>query len=207
MAEAEARGVQVQVANARPEDVGKGVARLSRAVMQTIGVREGDALEIAGQRHTAALVLSPAPEDEGLEIIRLDGLERANAGVSAGERVEVRRAQARPAGRVTIAPAQKNLRLSGSGEALRRTLIGRPVTAGDVISTSVYQRPVAHGDGIPEEVLRQFLQQQSYALQEIRLTVVSTTPRGIVRIEPDTEIELLPRIHRTQGNPARRRHL
>ncbi len=192
MAEAEPKGVQVQVANARPEDVGKGVARLSRNVMQAINVREGDALEIAGQRHTAALALSPAPEDEGLEIIRLDGLQRANAGVSAGERVEVRHAQTRPAVRVTIAPAQKNLRLSGSGEALRRTLIGRPVVAGDVISTSVYQRPVAHGDGIPEEVLRHFLQQQSYALQEIRLTVVGTSPRGIVRIEPDTEIELLP---------------
>ncbi|HET8995570.1 MAG TPA: CDC48 family AAA ATPase [Acetobacteraceae bacterium] len=192
MAEPEHKGVQVQVANARPEDVGKGVARLSRGVMETIGVREGDAIEIAGHRHTAALVLSPAPEDEGIEIIRLDGLERANAGVSAGERVEVRRAPVRPAGRVTIAPAQKNLRLSGSGDALRRTLIGRPLMAGDVISTSVYQRPVAAGDGVPEELMRHFLQQQSYALQEIRLTVVSTTPRGIVRIEPDTEIELLP---------------
>lgn len=192
MANPEQKGVQVQVANARPEDVGKGVARLGRNVMQTIGVREGDAIEIAGHRHTAALVLSPAPEDEGIEIIRLDGLERANAGVSAGERVEVRKAPVRNAGRVTIAPAQKNLRLSGSGDALRRTLIGRPLTAGDVISTSVYQRPVADGDGMPDELMRHFLQQQSYALQEIRLTVVSTTPRGIVRIESDTEIELLP---------------
>ena len=102
------------------------------------------------------------------------------------------RAQVRAATHVSIAPAQKNLRLSGSGEALRRTLIGRPLVAGDVVSTSVYQRPIADGDGIPPEVFRHLFQQQAYALQEIRLTVVSTTPRGIVRIEPDTEIELLP---------------
>lgn len=140
MAEAEAKGVQVQVANARPEDVGKGVARISRKAMQAMGVREGDALEIAGKRHTAAIAMQPYPED-------LDGLQRANAGVSAGEHIEIRRAELRTATRVTLAPAQKNLRLSGSGEALRRTFMGRPLTTGDVISTSVYQRPPRHPAG------------------------------------------------------------
>src|SRR3546814_1131978 len=32
----------------------------------------------------------------------------------------------------------------------------------------------------------------AYALQEIRLTVVSTTPRGIVHIDENTEVELRP---------------
>ncbi|HST74675.1 MAG TPA: AAA family ATPase, partial [Acetobacteraceae bacterium] len=135
MAEAEPTGVQVQVANARPEDVGKGAARVSRKTLQTLGMQQGEALEIIGKRHTAAVVVPPYPEDEDLEIIRLDGLQRGNAGVTAGERIEVRRAQVRPATRVTLAPAQKNLRLSGSGEALRRTFLGRPVVAGDVVST------------------------------------------------------------------------
>ncbi|WP_043832551.1 CDC48 family AAA ATPase [Muricoccus aerilatus] len=188
MSEADSKGTQVQVANARPEDVGKGVARVSRKVMQTLGVQQGDALEIIGQRHTAALALPPSPEDEDLEIIRLDGLQRANAGVTAGERIEIRQAGARTATRVTLAPAQKNLRLSGSGEALRRTFMGRALMAGDVVSTSVYQRP----GGGREEPLRGFMQQQAYALQEIRLLVVGTTPKGIVRVGPETEVELLP---------------
>ncbi|HET9018684.1 MAG TPA: CDC48 family AAA ATPase, partial [Acetobacteraceae bacterium] len=114
-------------------------------------------------------------------------------GVTAGERVEVRRAEIKPATRVTLAPAQKNLRLSGSGEGLRRTFAGRPLAAGDVVSTSVYQRPPGSGqDGFPDEVFRRFFEQQTYALQEIRLIVVGTAPKGIVRIEADTEIELLP---------------
>ena len=188
MSDADSKGTQVQVANARPEDVGKGVARLSRKVMQALGVQQGDPLEIIGQRHTAALALPPYPEDEDLEIIRLDGLQRANAGVTAGERIEIRAAQARTASRVTLAPAQKNLRLTGSGEALRRTFIGRALMAGDVVSTSVYQRP----GGGREEALRGFMQQQAYALQEIRLLVVGTTPKGIVRVGPETEVELLP---------------
>jgi transitional endoplasmic reticulum ATPase len=185
MAEAEPTGVQVQVANARPEDVGKGTARVSRKTLQALGMQQGEALEISGKRHTAALVLPPYPEDEDLEIIRLDGLQRGNAGVTAGERIEVRRAQVRAATRVTLAPAQKNLRLSGSGEALRRTFFGRPVVAGDVVSTSVYQRAAG---GAPDG----YFEQQAYALQEIRLIVVGTTPKGIVRIDQATEIELLP---------------
>ncbi|HST74100.1 MAG TPA: CDC48 family AAA ATPase [Acetobacteraceae bacterium] len=185
MAEAEPTGVQVQVANARPEDVGKGAARVSRKTLQALGMQQGEALEIIGKRHTAAIVVPPYPEDEDLEIIRLDGLQRGNAGVTAGERIEVRRAQIRPATRVTLAPAQKNLRLTGSGEALRRTFFGRPVVAGDVISTSVYQRAAG---GAPDG----FYEQQAYALQEIRLMVVGTTPKGIVRIDQTTEIELLP---------------
>ncbi|MFC7554784.1 hypothetical protein ACFQU7_25075 [Pseudoroseomonas wenyumeiae] len=84
MADAEPKGAQVQVANARPEDVGKGIARISRKVMQNLGMQQGDVLEIIGQRHTAAIAVVPFAEDEDLEIIRLDGLQRANAGVSAG---------------------------------------------------------------------------------------------------------------------------
>ncbi|MBN8928395.1 MAG: AAA family ATPase [Rhodospirillales bacterium 69-11] len=193
MADPDPKTVQVQVANARPEDVGKGVARVSRKVLQALGMQQGDPIEIASQRHTAALALPPYPEDEDLEIIRLDGLQRANAGVTAGERVEVRRAVLRTATRVTFAPAQKNLRLTGSGEALRRTFIGRPVMAGDVVSTSVYQRgAMGRPDRFQEEVFRNLMEQQAYALQEIRLTVVGTNPKGIVQIGPETEVELLP---------------
>ena len=193
MADTETKGTQVQVANARSEDVGKGVARVSRKLMQALGMQQGDPIEIVGKRHTAAIAVPPYPEDEDLEIIRLDGLQRANAGVTAGERIEVRPAQVRTATRVTLAPAQKNLRLSGSGQALQRTFAGRPLVAGDVISTSVYQRGVAGGqERFPTDVFDRLFEQQAYALQEIRLLVVHTSPSGIVRIGPETEIELLP---------------
>ncbi|MCL2429377.1 MAG: AAA family ATPase, partial [Alphaproteobacteria bacterium] len=185
MAEPEAKGAHVQVANARPEDVGKGVARVSRGTFQALGLQPGEAIEIIGKRHTAAVAVPSYPEDEQLEIIRLDGLQRGNAGVAAGERIEVRRAQARPASRITFAPAQKNVRLSGSGEALRRTFFGRPVTGGDIVSTSVYQRAAGN---LPDAMF----ERQAYALQEIRLVVVSTIPKGIVQVDQTTEIELLP---------------
>jgi transitional endoplasmic reticulum ATPase len=185
---------RLQVAGTKPEDVGKGVARLGSRAMERLGIVEGEVVEITGKRSTAAIALSSYPEDAGLELIRLDGLQRANADVGMGDHVELKKADVKPARRISIAPAQKNVRLSGSPELLRRTLFRRPLVSGDVVSTAVYQRtqtpPGATGQ--PEDIFRTFFQQPAFALQEIRLVVVTTVPRGVVQVAADTEIELLP---------------
>ncbi|MEZ0170100.1 CDC48 family AAA ATPase [Microvirga sp. TS319] len=182
--------VRLQVANTRPGDAGRGIARMSRQVLSTLGLQEGQAIEIIGKRHTAALAVAPYAEDEGLNIVRMDGLQRVNAGVSGGDFVEIKPAETRPATRIVLAPAQKGLRLQGSGDALRRTFHHRPLAAGDVISTSVYS-PRAADPRFPEE-LRGLLNVPAYGLQEIRLVVVSTQPRGIVQVTAETEFELRP---------------
>ena len=193
MAEQSQDGAKLQVAGAKPQDVGTGTARLSRKSMQELGVREGTVIEITGKRPTAALALPPYAEDEGLDVIRLDGLQRGNAGVSIGDHVTVRVADTRPARRIQLAPAQKNLRLVGSGEMLRRTLFQRPLVAGDIISTSIYQRSqMQQPGGVPDDLFRMFFEQPAFGLQEIRLRVITTVPRGVVQIAQETEIELLP---------------
>ncbi|HEX2187316.1 MAG TPA: CDC48 family AAA ATPase [Longimicrobiaceae bacterium] len=198
MAESEQNSARAQVAGAKTQDVASGGARVGRRILQALGVREGEVLEVVGKRSTAVIALPPYPEDDGLDIVRLDGLQRVNADVGISDHVEVRRADLKPARRITIAPAQKNLRLMGSGDALRRTLFRRPLVAGDVISTSVQRgAPSRAGDGAaqgqyPEDVIRNFLQQSAYGLQEIRLRVVGTNPRGVVQVVAETEIELLP---------------
>lgn len=183
--------LNLQVANARPEDAGRGIARLNRDDMQRLGIHEGQAVEIIGRRHTAAIAMPPYPEDEGLSLIRLDGLLRGNAGAGTGDRVEVQRADPNPARRIVVAPAQKNLRLQGSGEALKRTFNRRPLSAGDVISTSVHSPHARHDPRLPPE-LRALLDLPAYGLQEIRLVVVSTVPRGIVQMTQETEVVLRP---------------
>ncbi|HVS04288.1 MAG TPA: CDC48 family AAA ATPase [Thermoanaerobaculia bacterium] len=207
MAEQRTNGVKLQVAGAKPQDVGTGTARLQRGVLERLGLREGQVVEIAGKRETAALALPPYPEDEGLEVLRLDGLQRGNAGVSIGDHVEVRPAETKPARRVQLAPAHKNLRLVGSGEMLRRTLFQRPLVAGDVISTSIYRRDPSGGPqrgNIPEDLFRMFFEQPAFGLQEIRLRVITTAPRGVVQIAQDTEIDLLPEFVEVQEDGPRR---
>ncbi|MBX3593654.1 CDC48 family AAA ATPase [Sphingomonas sp.] len=175
-----------QVANSRPEDSGRGLAHLPRALMTEIGVQQGDVIEIVGKRSTPARAVFPYPEDEGLEIVRIDGLQRANAGVGSGDFVEIRRAESRPATRVVFAPARRDLRLEGSAGALKRIFLGRPLCQGDTVSTVGQQRV----PDVPPNVLQHLRGAPAYALQEIRLAVTSATPRGIVHIDENTEIEL-----------------
>ena len=75
----------------------------------------------------------------------------------------------------------------------------KPLTAGDVVATTGQQQ-VPRGDIPPE--LRQMLTAPAFALQEIRLVVVSTAPKGIVHIDANTEIELRPEY--TEAKETRR---
>ena len=186
---------KVQVASLPPADSGRGFARLSDKLMNELGVNEGDVVEIVGKRSTAARVIRPYDEDEGVGIIRLDGLQRANAGVGSGDYVEVRKASSKPATRIVFAPAQPNVRLQGSSEALKRTFAGRPVVEGDVVSTTGHQRVNAD---MPEHI-RQMLNAPAFALQELKLVVVNAAPKGIVHIDANTLVELLPEYSAEDG--------
>ena len=186
MADAE-QPTRLQVANARPEDSGRGIAHLPRAIMASLGITDGDVIEISGKKVTPARAVGPYNEDEGLALIRIDGLQRANAGVGSGDFVEVRKAESKPATRVVFAPAQQNLRLQGSSNALKRTFIGRPFAQGDVVATAGHQRVQNMPPG-----MQQFVNAPAYALQEIRLLVVAASPKGIVHVDENTEIELRP---------------
>ena len=163
---------RVQVANLPPADSGRGFARLPDRLMDSLALKEGDVIEIIGKRSTAARALRPYGADEAIDIIRLDGLQRANAGVGAGDFVEIRKVQSKPATRVVFAPAQDNIRLQGSTEALKRSFAGRPLTENDVVATAGHQRVNAD---MPENI-RQMLNAPAFALQEIRLVVVATAP-------------------------------
>src|SRR5438874_2926724 len=167
---------RVQVASLPPADSGRGFARLPDRLMDDLGLDEGDVIEIVGKRSTAARAIRPYGEDEGIDIIRLDGLQRANAGVGSGDFVQVSKTQSKPATRVVFAPAQPNVRLQGSADALKRTFAGRPLVEGDTIATAGHQRINAD---MPDNI-RELLNAAAYSLQELRLVVVTAAPMGVV---------------------------
>ncbi|APE27729.1 CDC48 family AAA ATPase [Aurantiacibacter gangjinensis] len=177
--------VKLQVAAARQEESGRGVVRMPRSAFQTLGITEGDVVSITGKRETVAIAAAAYAEDESLDVIRLDGLQRGNAETASGEHVVVARADSKPATRVVFAPARREMRLQGPTEALKRVFFRKPVTTGDLVATHG-QQPVQN---VPAEVRRMF-NTPAYALTQIRLQVVSTTPKGIVHIDENTEVEL-----------------
>lgn len=181
----DAKTVRLQVAAARQEESGQGIARMPRSAFQELGITEGDVVEITGKRSTPAIAMAAYSEDEALDVVRLDGLQRGNAEVGSGEHVMITVAQSRPATRVAFAPAQREMRLQGPGQALKRNFFRRPLMAGDIVATTG-QQPVQN---MPPDV-RQLLRAPAYALTQIRLSVVSTSPKGIVHIDENTEVEL-----------------
>ncbi|MEM9312120.1 MAG: CDC48 family AAA ATPase, partial [Pseudomonadota bacterium] len=90
-----------------------------------------------------------------------------------------------PASRVVFAPAQRDMRLQGPTQALKRNFFRKPLLAGDLVATTG-QQPVQN---MPSDV-RQLLRAPAYALTQIRLSVASTSPKGIVHIDENTEVEL-----------------
>lgn len=189
MADADAavedRTVRLEVAAARQEESGRGVARMPRSAFQALGITDGDVVEIVGKRSTVAVAMSAYDEDQSLEVVRLDGLQRSNAEAASGEHVRISAAQSRPATRVVFAPANRDMRLQGPTQALKRNFFRRPLVAGDIVATTG-QQPVQN---MPPEVQRMF-NAPAYSLTQIRLTVVSTAPKGIVHIDENTEVEL-----------------
>ena len=131
----------LKVGEARPSDVGRGIARVDQAVIYNAGWQAGDVLSISGKKKTAALLLPGYPEDTGTGIVRLDGNIRRNAGVSIDDRVPVKVTKSAPAGKVVFAPTVP-LRITGGEEYLRRLLDGRVLTRGDVIEISVMGRKI-----------------------------------------------------------------
>src|SRR5438309_6233255 len=142
--------LRLKVAGAPQQDVGKGIIRIGPAQLHGLGLDRGGVVDIKGKRRTVALALPAYTEDEGLDLVRMDGLIRSNARVSIGEYAALTRADWQEARRISVAPAKEGQHIAGPGEALRSTLLYRPVVQGDLISTSVFHRAPP---GAPHEQL------------------------------------------------------
>ncbi len=173
------------------EEAGRGIARIDSATMQKIGVKEGDIIEIEGNRKTAAIAVRAYPADVGLNIIRIDGITRRNAGTGIGEYVTVRKADYKEARKVVLAPAQKGVVYQISGELVKQNLMGRPVVKGDIV---VPTRPSRRRETFFEEFFGIDFEDLFFASfpREMRFVVVNTEPEGIVKITDMTDVEVLP---------------
>ena len=122
-----------RVAEALPKDVGRGLARLDPKDMVELGVAIGDVVEVVGKQTTVARVMPTHADLRGKRSIQIDGIARANAGTGLGEQVTIRRAEAKPARAITLAPTDASGRAAAGleGRYLTRLLDGIPMVTGD----------------------------------------------------------------------------
>jgi len=168
MADDEDKTLSLRVAKAIPSDVGHGRARVP--FDNDLGLKPGDVIEISGERKTAAIVWRCRPEDANLGVIRIDGIIRKNAGVSLGDRVTIKKVETNECERLVLSPVmakQQKVKFGSGIEGFaRRGLNKRPVVAGDRI----------------------FIPGMTLFAEALPFAIVSTKPKGIVRVLPDTEI-------------------
>jgi len=187
--------VGLRVAEALQQDVGKGIIRMDKELISKIGISPGGIVEIIGKRTTGAIVGQAYPADVGLEIIRMDGLTRSNAGTSIGEMIIIRRTEIRVARKVVLAPATRDLRIMTSGDIIKRNIMGRAVARGDILTLISPRRTRETFKEFPsgEKIFREFFEPTTpFSLGEIKFSVISTNPAGIVRINDETEVEVRP---------------
>lgn len=190
--------IRLKVVESLQDDVHKGVARIDPQLMRNLNLARGDIISIKGGRETLAIVDRAYPADVGENIIRIDGLIRKNAKVSVGEQVEVKKADVKPATKVSIAPAQQGITVQADPEMLRNGLLGRPLVKGDIISLGgVQRRRDIMGEGFPDIFgdLQDLFNQGSIPgnFQQIRFIVTSVSPNQPCFINENTEVFLNPK--------------
>ena len=166
------RKIEIKVEPTLKNDVGYMRARLSTKSREDLDVSPGDIISIKGKRETAAVVWRAPLQDENKEIIRIDGITRKNADISIGDRVSVRKVVPKPAEKINISPAIKDVPniqfANGIDNFIKKSLLKRPVSAGD---TLIIQGIALMGSQLP-------------------FVVSSTKPKGIVQITVDTLIKI-----------------
>ena len=168
-------------------DVGRSIARIDPACMQELGLIDGDIVEIEGKKLTAAIAAS-SQSDIGLGIIRIDGHIRKNVGASIGEEITVTRADTKDAEKVVLAPVDQQIMVRGD---VRSAFAGRVLTKGDIIVSGFRQPATAMRGNLFDEFFRDAGMNMS-PMGEIKLAVVSTKPKGVVKITQMTDVEIQP---------------
>ncbi|MBD3252944.1 CDC48 family AAA ATPase [Candidatus Pacearchaeota archaeon] len=189
------KGIKLRVAEALQDDAYKGIARIDFDVMNSLGIRRGDIINIKGGRETVAIADKAYPADVGEGIIRIDGIIRKNARTGVSENITVTKADVKEAKKVTIAPAQRGIRVQGD---LKPGLLGRTVVKGDIVVLGgVHRRKDIMGDDTGMDDIFGNLNEMfgnmgfgnfGGAMQQIRFVIVSVSPNKPCIITENTEI-------------------
>ncbi len=184
--------IKLKVMEAVQDDVNRGIVKVDSTFMKQIGVNPGDFIEIKGNRSTTAIIDRAYPGDLGLNIIRMDGNMRRNARTSIGELVTVKKAEIKPAKKVTIAPANRGIMIKASPELFKQGLLGKTVVKGDLVSLGrtkrrPYQREF---DDIFSMMQSQF---SGFGFGDLKFIVTDTNPKKeFLVVTEETEVEFNP---------------
>lgn len=158
----------LRVTEARSKDVGRAIARVDPKDMAKIQGEVGDIVKIKGKREAVAKIMPTYMEDRGKRIIQMDGLIRENAQIGLDEKISLWKTSHKPAERITLSPLtlMRGMPRDRDGKYIGSLLEGLPLIEGDRIRADLF------------------------GTRSQDFTVVSTSPKGVVLIHPQTTIRM-----------------
>ena len=186
--------VKLKVMEAVQDDVNRGIVKIDSTFLKQIGVNPGEFVEIKGERSTIAMVDRAYPGDLGLNLIRMDGNTRRNARTSIGELITVKKAEIKPAKKVTLAPATKGIMIKASPELFKQGLLGKALIKGDIVSLG-RSRKRAYPHQREFEDIFSMMQSQFPALGfgDIKFMATDALPKKeFLVVTEETEVEFNP---------------
>jgi transitional endoplasmic reticulum ATPase len=164
------KSLVLRVIDARPEDIGRGIAKLAPEDLETLGLAIGDMISLMGKRRTVAKAMRTYVKDTNKGFIALDQVLRANAQTALAEQVTVQKINVQTAQRVVLSPVSAVPAKVADEELkeLLRLLEGLPVVGGDRV------RPNTAG------------------FKNWEFSVAETVPEGAVIIRTGTTLTITP---------------
>jgi len=133
------KNITLKVAEARPRDVGRGIARIDPKDFEKLGCEIGDVIQIEGKRKTVAKVMPAYMEDRSKGAIQADGIIRENAQIGLDEKATVEKVSYKPAERITLSPITiSGLRDERDTQYIGRLLEGLALVAGDRVRATLF---------------------------------------------------------------------
>lgn len=129
--------ITLEVAEASPRDVGRGLARLDPADIQVLGLEVGDVVAITGRKRTVARIVPAMMEDRGKATVQIDGITRENAQVGVGEQVVLAGQKVSPARELALAPLGPRT-FYPEPRQVARLLQGLPAVKGDRVRLNLF---------------------------------------------------------------------
>jgi transitional endoplasmic reticulum ATPase len=160
-----ATSITLRVSEARVEDIGHAIARLSAVDLQRLGAQPGDVLKVTGPR--PAVARAELSERGQAGFVRIDGTTRSNCGAGLQEQVTVAKVDCEQAVAVRFTPLWVGAApATVSPERMLDDLIGIPVVPGAVVRVPTFAKAVNY-------------------------EVVRTIPAGPVVIDKRTDIRIV----------------
>ena len=134
-------------------DIGRSIARIDPKCMDELNLKDGDIIEIEGNKITTATVVE-SKSDVSLGILRIDSYLRKNAGTSIGEEVTIRPATIKEAKKVKLAPVDQEIAIQGN---LNSVFLNRTVNKGDIIITGVRKQQPKTSSMMFDDLINQMM--------------------------------------------------